>query len=109
MIGSLRPVQAASLGETDTGDEAAARTFSNHSNVSFLIRERDDRELLDLTAHGITNRHPLGSGKHVPAGAALGPVLDHLVKRPRRQQRSSFALVTGLCTLGAMRGVLAAP
>lgn len=60
-------------------------------------------------AHGLTGRNTLVLCKSVSATTALRPVLDHPIKRSRRQQRPALALVTRLRALGAIRDVLAPP
>jgi hypothetical protein len=69
---------------------------------------RDHRQLLDLTAHRIIDRDPLLLGECVPAAAAIGPVLDDLIDRPRRQQPAALALMTGLGALSTRRAPLRA-
>jgi hypothetical protein len=86
---------------------SAARTTDSLGTVLCDV-DRDDRQLLDLMAPRITDRHMLSLSEHVTAGAALWPVLDHVIHRPRRQQRSSLALMAGLCAPWSSRGVPAA-
>lgn len=69
---------------------------------------RDRRQLFDLMARGLAHRHALIGNEDVAAATALGPVLDHLIDRPRRQQRPAVTLMTVLGALLATRGVLAA-
>src|ERR1039457_651351 len=45
----------------------------------------------------------------VPAVAAIRPMINDLIDRPRRQQRTALALMPRLATLTATRRVLAAP
>jgi hypothetical protein len=56
------------------------------------------RQLLDLAAHRLTNRHVLALRELVTAGPAIGPVIDDHIDRPRRQQRAALALMPGLAT-----------
>jgi hypothetical protein len=72
-------------------------------------RDRDRRQLLDLVAHRIADRDPLVLGEHVTAVAAIRPMIDDLVDRPRRQQRAALALMPRLAALPAPRRILAAP
>ena len=44
-----------------------------------------------------------------PQSTALGPMLDDLIHRPRRQQRAALALMPGLGALFATRWILATP
>ena len=67
------------------------------------------RQLFDLVARGRMRRPTLILGEDVAAGAALRPVLDHLIHSARRQQLAPVALVTGLATTFAPAGILAAP
>ena len=60
-------------------------------------------------AHRLTNRDVLARVKLVAAIAAIGPVINDHIDRPRRQQRAALALMPGLATLTATRGILAAP
>src|SRR5262249_32374256 len=64
--------------------------------------------LRDLTSFGLSHRRSLPLAEEVTATAALGPVLDDLVHRPRRQQLPPVALVVGLGAAPLARGVLAA-
>ena len=64
-------------------------------------------QLLDLPAHRLAHRDPLGFDEGMPAATALGPVLDDLVHRPRRQEWATLALVTGLSALFTTRWILA--
>jgi hypothetical protein len=70
---------------------------------------RHHRQLLDLMARRLGDRDPLRLAEHVPARAPRGPMLDHLIDRPRRQQRAPVALVAGLAALRATRPARAAP
>jgi hypothetical protein len=60
---------------------------------------RHHRQLLDLTARRLPLGDQVGLTEHVPARAPGGPVLDDLVDRPRRQQRTALALMLGLRSL----------
>jgi hypothetical protein len=57
---------------------------------------RHHRQLLDLMASGLADRDPVGVAEHVPARTPIRPMLDHLLDRPRRQQRPSLALMARL-------------
>jgi hypothetical protein len=57
-------------------------------------------QLLDLPAHRLTDRDPLLGRESVTTPAALRPILDDAVYRPRRQERATLALMT---RLGALR------
>src|SRR6202451_3734091 len=57
-------------------------------------------------AQRIADRHTPSLTEPVPAGAALGPVLDHIIHRPRRQQVASLALVAELGSPRATRRIL---
>jgi hypothetical protein len=72
-------------------------------------RDRDRRQLLDLAAHRLANRDMFTLGELVPAVATIRPVINHLIDRPRRQQRTAVALMPGLATLTATRRILTAP
>ena len=65
------------------------------------------RQLLDLPANRFTDRDPLLKREGIPAATAPRPILDDLVHRPRRQERSTVALVTWLGALFASRWILA--
>ena len=87
---------------------AAIRTA--HALTAVLDHaRRHHRQLLDLMARCLPDRDPLRLAKHVPAATPRGPVLDHLIDRPRRQQRSPMTLMPRLATLRAPRPALAAP
>jgi hypothetical protein len=66
-------------------------------------------QLLDLPAHRLTHRDPLPGREGVTTPTALGPILDHPVHRPRRQERATLALVTGLGALRTARRILPPP
>ncbi len=72
-------------------------------------RDRDHGQLLDLVAHRLAHSDPLVRGEDVTAATALGPMLDDLVDRPRRQQRPTLALMTRLGALPTPRRILATP
>lgn len=69
---------------------------------------RDHRQLLDLPAHRFAHRDVLLRGEDVTAATVLGPILDHPIDRPRRQQRATPAFMTWLGALFATRWILAA-
>jgi hypothetical protein len=58
-------------------------------------RDRDQRQLLDLVAHRLTHRDPLVLDEHLTALAAIRPVLDDIVDRPRRVQPLTVERLTG--------------
>jgi hypothetical protein len=68
---------------------------------------RDQRQLFDLVTRGLVHHHTLIGTEHVPAAAALGPVLDDRVNCPRRKQRPAVALMSVLDATLAARRVLA--
>lgn len=67
-----------------------------------------NRQLLDLMTRRLARRDPVGRAEDVTALAAHRPVLDDLVDRPRGQQPTALALVTGLTAGLASRPTLAA-
>ena len=69
--------------------------------------DRDRRQLFDLVTRRLTRGLALVDREDVAAGAALGPVLDHLIHRAGGQQIAPAALVAALGTLRAPRAVLA--
>ena len=69
--------------------------------------DRHRRQLLDLVAHRLAHRDPLGRAEHVPTVAAIGPVLDEPIDRRHRQQLPPAALMAGLGALAAARTTLA--
>ena len=71
--------------------------------------DRDRRQLLDLVAHRIADGDQLVLRELVAAVAAIRPMINDLVDRPRRQQRPPLALMPRLAALTATRGILAAP
>ena len=71
--------------------------------------DRDLRQLLDLMARRLADRDPLALGEHVAAAAALGPMLDDLVDRPRRQQLTTVPLMPRLAALRRPERSLPAP
>jgi len=71
--------------------------------------DRDRRQLLDLVAHRITNRHVVILSEHLTAVAVIRPVIDDPIDRPRRQQRPPLALMPWLAALPATRRILPAP
>ena len=66
------------------------------------------RQLLDLMARRLTDRHQLALAEHPPAPACRWPMLDHLVNRPARQQLPTITLMPRLATLLPRRAVLLA-
>ena len=60
-------------------------------------------------AHRLTNRDVLARVKLVAAIAAIGPMINDHIDRPRRQQRAALALMPRLATLTATRRILPAP
>jgi hypothetical protein len=88
----------------------AATTRAAHTLTAMLgHRDRDHRQLLDLMAQRIADRHVLVLSELVTAVAAIRPVIDDRIDRPRRQQRAALALMPGLATLTATRRILPAP
>jgi len=71
-------------------------------------RHRDRGQFLHLPAHRIANRYVLVYDEEVSTATALGPVLDHPIDGPRRQQRTPAPLMTSLGALLATRRILAA-
>jgi hypothetical protein len=71
-------------------------------------RDRDHQQLLNLVAHRVADRDALALDEAVTALAIGRPVLDYLVDRPRRQQRTTLAQMPRLAALPAPRRVLAA-
>lgn len=69
---------------------------------------RHHRQLLELMTRRLTDRDMLALGEHVPAVAAIRPVLDHFVDHPRRQRRPTLALAPGLITRPSTGPILAA-
>ena len=65
-------------------------------------------QLFDLVARRLTEGSALLCAEDVPAAATLGPVLDDLVHRPRRQQRATVALMAILGAPLPARGILTA-
>ena len=79
------------------GAPGPATARAAHPGTLMLDHDRGDlRQLLDLMAHRITDRHPLAVTENVPHPAPRGPVHDDLVHRHRRQQLPAFALMPGL-------------
>jgi hypothetical protein len=70
--------------------------------------DRDHGQLLHLPAHRLAHRDVLAHSEDVSTTTAIGPMLDHLIHRPRGQQRTPPAFVTGLSALFAPRCILAA-
>jgi len=66
-----------------------------------------DRQLFDLVAPRLARAHKLPRREEMPAAAALGPMLDYVIDRARRQQLPAVALMTILGALLAAREVLA--
>ena len=64
-------------------------------------------QLLDLPGHRLADRDTFLGRESVTTPAALGPILDDPIHRPRRQERATLALVTGLGALIAARWILA--
>ncbi len=69
----------------------------------------DHRQLFDLMTRRLPGADAIAVSQHMPAAATRRPVLDNLIDRPRRQQRTALALMTGLRARLSPRGVLAAP
>ena len=70
---------------------------------------RDHRQLLDLPVHRLTHRDLLRSREHAPTLTVIGPMLDHLIDCPRRQQRPALAFMPRLGTSLATGKILATP
>jgi hypothetical protein len=70
---------------------------------------RDHGQLLDLPAHRLAHCDTLTDSEHMPTPTALRPILDHLIDRPRRQQRPAPALMPRLGALGTPGRILAPP
>ena len=66
------------------------------------------RQLLALMTRRLAGAEAIAVSEHVPAATTCRPVLDDLIDRPRRQQRTALALMTGLTALLTPRGVLGA-
>jgi hypothetical protein len=62
---------------------------------------------LNLVARRLADRDLLARAEDVPAAAALRPVLNDLIDRPRRQQRTPVALMATLRAAFAPRRILA--
>ena len=67
----------------------------------------DRRQLFELVARRLADRDLLARAEDVAAAAAFRPVLDDLIDRPRRQQRTPVALVAILSAAFAPRRILA--
>jgi hypothetical protein len=68
---------------------------------------RDRRELLDLMTCRLRSSHPFGLAEDVPTPTARRPMIDHLIDRPRWQQRPPMTLMPGLATGLTPRRILA--
>jgi hypothetical protein len=71
--------------------------------------DSDHGQLLDLPAHRLAHRNTLALPEGVPATTAIRPMLNDLIHRPRRQQRTALTLTPRLSTLFAAQGILPAP
>jgi hypothetical protein len=68
----------------------------------------DRRQLFDLVTCRLADREALAFAEDVTTAAALRPMLDDLLDRPRPQQRPPVALVTVLSAAFAARKILTA-
>lgn len=72
-------------------------------------RHGDLRQLLDLPAHRLTDRHAFALREDVTTLAVLRPMLAYLIHGAGRQQPSTATVVTGLGALRTTRWILPAP
>jgi hypothetical protein len=84
---------------------SAPHSLDSTHPLSAMLGDLDLRngQLLDLPAHRLAHRDALLGRESVTTPAALGPILDDTIHRPRRQERATLALVTGLGALFATR------
>jgi hypothetical protein len=103
-----RPEHAPGDLPRELGAPPAPAARAAHALAAMLRdRDRDHRQLLELVAHRLARRDQLTSGEHMTALAASGPLVDAVVARPRRQQRTPLALMPRLAALPAPRRILA--